>query len=123
MSIVYRFHNVNGDAPTRCLGPYSNVDGSWSVDHIPETGHPSPYSDGWEKCNSTFLQEHGYSFDDCFCGFASLQDAYAWFSKDDMILMKRNGYTLHNFEVADQFLFKLGHQCVFVLKEATKLAA
>ena len=76
-------------------------------DHIPRTGHPSPWADGIEVPDNE-------NESDYFCGFPTLKKLMEWFDTKERRNLKKLGFVIAIYEPAK---VRCGeHQVVFIPK-------
>lgn len=105
---IYRIQQVGGDR-----GPYTSCSGNWQQNpsrHLRDL--PSPFSDHggeWQQ----WIESH-YNYDERFfhCGFTSIEELKAWFTEDEISVLKHHGFEIISFQV--QIWFKLGMQTMFI---------
>ena len=118
---VYRFENDDGD------GPYGDepwmepllcsnmIDGKDEANFKTSPWyqtHPTPQDDGIDVLS---LQLRNWQF---ACGFASLDQARAWFTPKQMRGLTRHGYGMKEYEIAKDRVALGTHQLLFDTNEA-----
>jgi len=130
--LVFRFEHEDGE------GAYRNI--SYG-DHTADTGHPGPANDlpDWliseikaadprfsTYCPMYYIRmSFGYDEDDdenVIFGFESMKQAYAWFSKSEVVNMQLpKGVHLFAYTVPEASVVKLKRQVVFDKQAATRI--
>ena len=111
--LIYRFNDEINNGPYEDVDEISMLHG---MGHDPKKKHhPIPHSDfGIEQLREfSDRVNDGVFVTGLLFGFNSLQQAYSWFTKDEVELMASRGFELNVYDIDKQYIIESSYQVMF----------